>query len=216
MLKVAVTWLQTFEMWLQYFKICNHVTATSEVWLQNSKSDCKTHIYDGNFFKNDSNLKNNDCNLNKKWQQFKKKMQSRDWDFWWNLNASFNILQSHFELWLQLSTFCGHISNHDCNFRHFAVTFQIMSATFNILQSHFELWLQNDESCSHVTVDFKSYSHVIAYFKICNQISNYDCHLLKVSVTWLHLLKSAVTWLQLSTFCSYNSKCNCRFQELQS
>ena len=143
-------------------------------------------------------------------------MQSRDCDFWRILTATFNILQSHFELWLQFSTFCSHISNYDCNFLHFAVTFRIMTATFelwlqlsnydckmlkiavtwlqnpklavrfrvmtatfNILQSHFELWLQLSTFCSH--------------------ISNYDCKMLKV----------AVTWLQIS-ICSHNSKCDCK------
>ena len=75
------------------------------------------------------------------------KLQSRDCRFR-NLTAKCWKLQSDFELWLQLSTFCGHISNYavifwklqsrDCRFR-------IMTATFNILRSHFELWLQNVE-----------------------------------------------------------------------
>ena len=67
------------------------------------------------------------------------------------VTATFNILQSHFELWLQLSTFCSHISNYDCNFQHFAVIFRIMTATFNILRSHFKLWLQNVEICGHIS-----------------------------------------------------------------
>ena len=56
-----------------------------------------------------------------------------------HVTATFNILQSHFELWLQLSTFCSHISNYDCNFQHFAVTFRIMIAKCWNLQSHLGL-----------------------------------------------------------------------------
>ena len=106
------------------------------------------------------------------------------------------------EFWPQLSTFCSHISNYDCNFQHFAVIFRIMTATFYILRSHFELWLQ---------------------------LSNYDCKMLKIAVTWLQISKLAVRfrimtatfnilqshfelWLQLSTFCSHISNYDCNFQ----
>ena len=41
------------------------------------------------------------------------------------------------EILPQLSVFCSHISNYDCNFQQFAVTFRIMTVTFNILRSHF-------------------------------------------------------------------------------
>ena len=120
-------------------------------------------------------------------------MQSRDCDFGQNLTATFNILQSHFELWLQFSTFCSHFLNYDCNFQHFAVTFQIMTATFNILQSNFKLWLQLLTFCSHISnydcnywnlrsnfelwlQNVESCSYVTADFKTCGQISNYDCN----------------------------------------
>ena len=82
-----------------------------------------------------------------------------------HVTADFEKLQSHFEscshvtadfeMCLQNVESCSHISNYDCNFQHFAVTFEIckrdcnfqhfavtfriMAATFNILQSHFEL-----------------------------------------------------------------------------
>ena len=113
-------------------------------------------------------------------------MQSRDCDFW--------------RIWPQLSTFCSHISNYDCNFQHFAVIFRIMTATFYILRPHFELWLQ---------------------------LSNYDCKMLKIAVTWLQISKLAVRfrimtatfnilqshfelWLQLSTFCSHILNYDCK------
>ena len=101
------------------------------------------------------------------------------------MTVIFNILQSYFELWLQLSIFCGHINKMLkiavtwLQISKLAVRFRIMTATFNILQSHFELWLQLSTFCSH--------------------ISNYDCKMLKV----------AVTWLQIS-ICSHNSKCDCK------
>ena len=55
-------------------------------------------------------------------------------EFWFRImTATFNILQSHFELWLQLLTFCGHISNYDGKMLKFAVTFLI-------LQSEMDFW----------------------------------------------------------------------------
>ena len=62
-------------------------------------------------------------------------MQLGDCDFGRNLTRTFNNLQSHFELGLQLSTFCSYFSNYHCNFQHFAVTFRIVSVTFEI-RSH--------------------------------------------------------------------------------
>ena len=110
------------------------------------------------------------------------------------------------EIWPQLSTFCSHISNYDCNFQHFALTFRIMTAKcwklqsrdrkFQNLQSNFELWLQLSTFCSH--------------------ISNYDCKMLKVAVTWLQISNVAITSLQLSTNCNHNSKFDCNFWNLQS
>ena len=118
-------------------------------------------------------------------------MQSRDCNFWQILTATFNILQSHFELWLQFSTFCSHISNYDCKMLKVAVTWLQISkcdrkmlkiaviirnviATFNILQSHFEIW-------SHVTATFvmwlqflKICSHVTATFELWLQNSKSD------------------------------------------
>ena len=100
------------------------------------------------------------------------KLQSRDCRFWkivvtylkvavtWLQSSKCDCncwkLQSHFELWLQFSTFCGHISkfaitllqlstfcshisNYDCNFQHFAVIFRIMTAKCWDLQSHLGL-----------------------------------------------------------------------------
>ena len=97
-------------------------------------------------------------------------MQSRDCDFG--------------EFWLLLSTFCSHISNYDCNFLHFAITFRIMTATF-------ELWLQNVESCSQVTADFKT----------CSQISNYDCNFQHFAVTFR--IMTAKCWKLQSRDCRF-------------
>ena len=63
------------------------------------------------------------------------------------MTATFNILQSHFELWLQLSTFCSHISNYDCNFLRFCrhisnydCKMLKFAVTFLILQSEMDFW----------------------------------------------------------------------------
>ena len=85
--------------------------------------------------------------------------------------ADFEKLQSHFDscshgiadfkIWLQNVESCSHISNFDCNFQHFAVTFRVVIAIFNILRSHFELWLQNVEIYSHIW-EFWNYQHRIS------------------------------------------------------
>ena len=145
------------------------------------------------------------------------KMQSRDCDFWRNLTATFNILQSNFELWLQLITFCTHFLNYDCNFQHFAVTFQNMTATFNILQSNFELWMQLSTFCGYISnydcnfwnlqshfelwlQNVESCSHVTANFKTCSEISNFDCNFGNLQSRDCSFSKSAITWLQLSKY----------------
>ena len=124
----------------------------------------------------------NDCNFLKKWLQLKKCS---------HVTVIFD------EFWPQLSTFCSHISNYDCNFQHFAVTFRIMTATFNILQSHFELWLQI-EICSHVTATFNILqSHFELWLQLltfCGHISNYDCKMLKFAVTFLILQSEMDFW----------------------
>ena len=116
-------------------------------------------------------------------------MQSRDCDFWRILTATFNILQSHFELWLQFSTFCSHISNYDCNFQHFAVTFRIMTAKcwklqsrdcrFQNLQSNFELWLQLSTFYSHNSNYDCNFQHFAVTFRImtakCWKLQSRDC-----------------------------------------
>ena len=85
-------------------------------------------------------------------------------------------------------TWLWFLANFDRYFQHFAVTFRIMTATFYILRSHFELWLQ---------------------------LSNYDCKMLKVAVTWLqfqNLQSNFELWLYLATFYSHISNYDCNFQ----
>ena len=56
------------------------------------------------------------------------------------MTSTFNMMQSHFELWQQN---VEKLQSRDCNFQHFTVIIQnFIVATFNKLQSEFEIWLQ--------------------------------------------------------------------------
>ena len=178
MLKVVVTWQQLSKC------DCN-ISKSAITWLQLSKYDCKIRKVTVKFTNIMVDLK--------KWLQSKKNAVTWLW-FLVKFNCNFqhfavtfrimtvtlNILQSHFELWLQLSTFYSHTSNYDCNFQYFAVN----------------LCLQNVENCSHVPADYKSYSHVFADFKSCSQFSNYDYNLLKVAVIIQNIMTAAFNILQ--------------------
>ena len=131
----------TLEMWLQFFKICHHVvTATFEIWLQNLKSDRKIRKYDGKFWKTTAIFKKNAvtwlwflANFDRNFQHFAVTFRI--------ITATFNILQSHFELWLQLSRFCSHISKYDRKMLKFAVkfeTFETVSTAYSTAIDHLE------------------------------------------------------------------------------
>ena len=128
--KITVTWLhflkklQLFFKKLQsFFKIYHHI------W------EFCGHF--SNFAVIFRKLQSRDCRFWKIAVTFRK-LQSRDCRLR-NVTAKCWKLQSHFKLWVQLSTFCSHISNYDCNFQHFAVTFRIMTAKCWNLQSNMRL-----------------------------------------------------------------------------
>ena len=56
-----------------------------------------------------------------------------------HVTATFNILLSHFELRLQLSTFCSHISNYDCKMIKFCghiSNFAVKNGLLKLMAGH--------------------------------------------------------------------------------
>ena len=158
-----------FEMWPQNVESCSH----------NSKCDCNFQHFAVRY----RNLQSRDCNFQNATAIFQN-LQSRDCNFR-NATAIFQNLQSrdcNFRnmtansksdrkihkydgklYWSQLSTFCSHISNYDCNFQHFVVTFRILTATFKI--------------CIHISnYNCKMLKVAVTWLQI-----------FKVAITWLQL-----------------------------
>ena len=136
----------------------------------------------------------------KKWLQFLKKCS--------HVTVIFDEFDRN---WPQLSTFCSHISNYDCNFQHFAVTFRIMTATFNILQSHFELWLQNVESCSHVIADFEMWPQNV---ENCSHNSKCDCNFQHFAVTFRNLQSRDCNFRNVTAIFQNLQSRDCRFWKI--
>ena len=111
-----------FELWLQNIENCSHMTAYFKSY---------RHVIAD--FKSCSPISNYDTNLLKvavKIQNFTTATFKYFAVTFWIMTATFSILRSYFELWLQLSTFCSHISNYDRKMLKFAVifgTFQTIS-----------------------------------------------------------------------------------------
>ena len=114
----------TFRILQSYFESCFHVIADFEK-LQSHFEGCSHVIAD---FQSCSHNLKSDCKLLKVAVIFRIMTANFNilrshFEICNHVTASFNILPSHFKLWLQLSTFCIHISNYDRNMLKFAVTF---------------------------------------------------------------------------------------------